>query len=254
MGIWFDRFTSLRGIKWGNQWDNKDLKRSPRTVIARFVISHNNLITNNNKYYSLDIFFPSHFGRIVKSVCNAVAVPHAHSALRSSTYMLDAPRWYIFVTDNERSYAGLFFCFNFLFRSWRVCSWLQKGIKRLVLASKLISLCEKLRLSTSLAKHLSNDKLSHSNFEASVIEQTIEHFNRYQLFTSHERKISVGSYLLHSISTLLKAKSDYYFSCDFDRLTKTSKMKDLLLNKLIENDILISEQRNNYTNGISNGR
>lgn len=122
-----------------------------------------------------------------------------------------------------------------------------------MLRPNLISQCEKFRSNTSLVEQLSNDQLSQSKCEASATERTIEHFNRHQLLSlNYIRKISAGNHLVHSISTLLKTNLNC-FSRRFYRLTTTSKMKDLLLNNLTENDILISEQRNNYANGISNG-
>lgn len=116
-----------------------------------------------------------------------------------------------------------------------------------MLRSNLISLCGKLRSNTSLIKHSSNDQSSQNSRETSVIVQTIEHFKHQRLLLNYKRKIFIGNYLL-------KVNLDY-FSGGIDRLARISKMKDLLLTtKLAENDILISEQRNNYTNGISNGR
>lgn len=104
-------------------------------------------------------------------------------------------------------------------------------------------------MNTSLVKHSSDDYLHQRNREVSVIEETVGEHLRHQrlLVFNYNRKFLVGNHLLKTIL-------DYYSSGGIYRLKQISKMKDLLLTKLAENDILISEQRNNYTNGISNGR
>lgn len=146
----------------------------------------------------------------------------------------------------------------------------MKGIKGVMLKSNLISLCEKLRLNTSIlnkslafCKKIKRQNLSSVTFTTNqlfLFNSNIYTKQRQLIFFNNCSNVDfdywwcAGNLNRIVSNNFLKTYFNYFVRVALNTLSVT-KMKDLL-NKttLAENDVMILEQKHNYTNGISNGR